>query len=1438
VTERRGVQDAYYDYLHAYLKYVLNKNDYAAIMADGVKGLNVTASSIVLQSKYDDFASIVITNTSSREAIEDASSWAVAKFPEILTFSKFESANETSYVYFGDTVDYTTAVKGWPQYHDIKAFHAVGRYDDGMSSFIYGYVEVDRDIKLDVDELETQSKYMPEMTETRELLKTVLPHNDNTIVTDKRYPMVLVSVDGGANYEIVNVPEDSTAGVPKVTEVDSGFDGKYFNASYKDGDELYITLMGVNNQLAPNGLKFVKEGGTYIYLGVNGPTWSTIPQTAKELAERAIDGIEVLMRDTCIVTLDKQGNYVYIQPPSAFSVTNGKVTAINGNSIVVSGVPPASSGQEVRLLLSMRTAADVVDQTEFLRFDDSYLSSRGLLKVRTLETTTSRNADRVYSPREAMSMTERQTTLAGIAAISEDTNHKVYDWYQAVDADNTVSWVYEYMTNAYGNYVYYADETGIYVETLDTDRVNNFVMLEVQLKNGIKVADAFNKAAALIGDVSEIVLEDPEYSSYIQSLIDDKRANEIIYLKANNIGSVAMAVFGGDTDYFTKIDDISANLDFYQNTPEDKILLNEKIFEQDGPYGSINNPYESFGHRVALVHIGRSQVLFDKMLQTIRVKGDIDLAFTLSVPYHTRDPMTSFVSYDLQMNDTVALDVEGYPITSIFIPPKGYGGYTNNASWNNTLPWFSDPDAFTNESLTNTLGEEIYLADKTGARLMSEYGSYRPTMGTVFTLEYKDVNVVREIVLELDGKTLKKNVYALDVPKIEFYASKDVLDSSNVNDTITFYPVVDGMDVTNHDLNYNPNCFWEIGAFVDGNWIPAVQNPDVWDSYIFTGVYEGLRWYKATKNLAFLSDEPPSYNAAKIAFRIKNTDQYVEFEVKMNGQIANTDYPNTSVLDVPVFKMLFDRNSTTTIENVNIAIVTKSLVVSYLAFSNGATSITSTSEYGTFVELIRDYAGNVTAHVEGQVIPKSIVFDNVGDLEGESIKIQSWILEYDNSTTVEIERNRMLVSGVKGNVIMKAPKFESFRTMREDLGGILHITRDPIYSYSPTHDLLKFYSTEGSRVTFETLFSEVASGIETDIEYLELKVLPTKSAGLNVNVMNNPAHYLEITTEADRKKFGFDRIYFNPNGIPQPVVRIGISVLNPGNERYFFKDEDYKTQDNSPVYECNAEGKYIGYRKIGSAISQYVLGNDRGDLVEHVTSTMDKRFQPRKPKYDTCYEWFLNEFYVHETPKSPFTQTLIVTDTYDVQSSSWEQLVEIRKWEKSGNSMILMPVPDEETYFLIKRSSKSSIDKGTRVQDRDIVLFDATNSRLKFMMSLNDLHWDYRTKYGVIIRNMKTTKYQTDINIEYETGSTRNVADPFDKDSSIVQVNEFALLDKYKRTIAYADFPPIEYRTDSQHLSFLAVIGYEFLISHPSETQGETNELSTRDENEWSQPVL
>ncbi len=58
----------------------------------------------------------------------------------------------------------------------------------------------------------------------------------------------------------------------------------------------------------------------------------------------------------------------------------------------------------------------------------------------------------------------------------------------------------------------------------------------------------------------------------------------------------------------------------------------------------------------------------------------------------------------------------------------------------------------------------------------------------------------------------------------------------------------------------------------------------------------------------------------------------------------------------------------------------------------------------------------------------------------------------------------------------------------------------------------------------------------------------------------------------------------------------------------------------------------------------------------------------------------------------------------------------------------------------------------------------------------------------------------------YTVCSTKNMADPRDKESEIQEVTEMGLFNSAHQLIAYATFPPIEYRTSTQHISFTCYI--------------------------------
>jgi hypothetical protein len=1445
------------------------KDDYIAMAADGVKELKFVGTALVVQTKYDDYLTLPMQHTSSREGMENPYNWAASTTPPILTFNRLMSSNETRSVYFGD--DPITVipppngsnevpakqpvkkryVKGWPLYHDIKAFKANGRYDDGSNVFLYGYVEADADVSMDVTELEQAIKTYPEMQASRTLLYDVLPHDGTTLTKNKRYPMVLASNDGGANFDILKFP--GTDLVQAVNATKQFSKDAFVTTAVLDGNTLMFTVKR-DGKLLDEGIIVNKQGNSYDTS--KGASWGKLPDIVKELAQQAEDGMETMEIDGNIVMLDKLGNYVWIQPTSGFGVKDAKVVRAGGGTVVIDNAPESKQGREVKLLVSIKTNTSVTDHTQYLAWDDSYVNVRGRLKVPYIDRTTSANANRVYSRREAYRLSDRDVMNDGINSAVEDTEHLIYDWYENVDGSGRIEWRTNKMFNQFGDPVYLCNSDGDYLMERDSDRINNQVNIEMQLEQGSPASD-YPQAHALKGDPGDIEIVNNEVSAVLTKTVEKQRADIIKYIKYSATGSLPMMVVGGSatdlTDYLLTLDEL---LVFYRNTPEDVKLLNDLIIEQDGPWGAMTNQYATLGHRVVPVKLGGYTFLYDKETRTFRYKNDIDVRFTISVPYETSDPTRAFANSSFILDGNVALDHEGYPVSGVMMPYKGYGGWTENTSWDSTLPWLADPDGWTEKPLVNSMGDDVYMTDETGARVISKYGSFlvnEPVTDTVSWASIKSKNIYLEVTDSGGTVSTARRIYSLEKPTLTVYAARDYINPGNPDDYVEMYPVVDGVDVSKFSYSgglpdwYNArfpmfdklnddgttirnDCFWEFGVWNDTTWIPAVYDSS---EGVFTIESIGFKWNPKTHQLKYFSADAPAFSIMKFTFRLRESQDEASFILQMDETNKTSGYPNSSILETSRYGVYIDRSVTSNMGNVKIIIATDSILLHEFTFQTDtgdlAANYSNETAFGQFIVASWDSLGIITVKINNYTVTKSVEIGNVGAVENE-LQLAHWVQMYGQEITYSVYQKGLIVSGMNGPVLMKAPKWNTFREMRGELGGIILTSKDPVYEYDG-NERLKFYKTEGSRVVFEELASKSMNEIPT---YWRLRVLPLLSVGVNVAEMNDPKNWIEMSDKITRDKYGYDRIYFNPNGIPEPMVRIGTTIRNEENSKYFFTD-DFLSSSGTKIYECDETGRYISYKKEKTgSIVRYILGNDRGDLSAEVTSLVDKRFNPKRPKYETCIQWFLEDFYVANNPQSPFTQTIQVIDAYNASQAAWKQNVEIKQWAKSGQFMILENVEPSKTYFNIMQSAKYSIDSGARIQERDLQIFDNFNSSFKAVLTLNDLDWDFRNKYGILVTNYKNTRYQMLVSVKYEVGSKRNVADPFDEESSIVQVKEFALLDKNKRMIAYARFPPIEYRTETQHLSFLAVINYEPLIRPDSGPL-----MPERDENEWyTQPLL
>lgn len=375
-----------------------------------------------------------------------------------------------------------------------------------------------------------------------------------------------------------------------------------------------------------------------------------------------------------------------------------------------------------------------------------------------------------------------------------------------------------------------------------------------------------------------------------------------------------------------------------------------------------------------------------------------------------------------------------------------------------------------------------------------------------------------------------------------------------------------------------------------------------------------------------------------------------------------------------------------------------------------------------------------------------------------------------------------------------------------------------------------------------------------------LTLLTVEHVSLSPNVMNNPEYFIEIKPY-EKNIFGFDRICWNSKGYPRSPIKIGNNIFySENNSKY--EPNLFADPFGTPVYECDEYGYYIGFAKakvsdnsqngtrktieaktvIDGAYKLIEKGRldselKDGDLSKFVTASHDLRFRPYTPKYNSCQDWFKDEFYLKGQEKNPYWQVIHIQADYNSNTMQFEQTSKLQEYVKIGSTMNLRDLPANESYVTVKKPTRVTTVKGMRFIEPnapylnckyglvDMILIPAERGT-KYNPIYEEPHErtnsDIYVKYGISARvpwdEMGNYNHIFDTNMEALTGvhnyfcgswsvnTLENFVDRTDKDKAITQIDELGIFDTEGHLMIYATFPAIEYRTDTQHVDFTIIV--------------------------------
>jgi hypothetical protein len=1242
-----------------------------------------------------------------------------------------------------------------------------------------------------------------------------------------------------------------------------------------------------------------------------------------------------------------QDETIYVTPPD--------VTAPNYKS------------ETIRVLLSIVSNKMISDQAKYIEPKEVYLNWKGNFIVpEFIEVEDISQANRMYSYRECLKVFDPSFDYAGgkaerdalpkqgIPSVLEDVNHKIYQYYDSyTNINNEEIFDYKPATNKDGAYVMLCNQDGNYLIEKDSWKNVNFLRLFQMCQLGIPSQSLVK--APIIVEGYDITVPDYKITALLNGGKYEWKENDIIYIidepkynrqeriryfdmQQNAPRTLIESVYIDDiinfmADKSTIGGDMFYSWPLYLNdngtikqpptpmpapdndpklTGEDAGVWNDyweythRVQDAEGYFNSAYNTTDRKG-RITYKQIGENWVVFDSELSLIPSKYADKVIMNINLAYTSKAGIQQYNQSLFAFNDDGKLQSPNpdFPITGIYLNPKGYGGSNNNISWQEEQPWEIDQEAFKNEIILNENGDNIYLADEKG-----EY--YTSLNGLTYFEFYETIDINEQDLYEknhvvktwLKGheaeESLDYYIYKRESSDLLIWSPKDTLYFNNDSKTSgVVYLYKNGMipigfsangfeanDITGKKLftyyftDYEDNKRDDVQLITQGNLyyikLNDIHEPFINDilkltvsssykTYIKTfkvvmpevetkevGKVQTINEITYTENNEFMSDSSSiiiefDLASLEVGDQIASDDSsilivqgnFVDEKIPLsNGQYK----PWKVVLNVDrkpdVLNLQVIRNSVQGIhiENLQLNIQTAkdisllSVKDWYIDENDKALVLQSTKIYAQDVDItnkfnivfdediIKASYGGIDIRKQlykKENVPYNFIFNEFVFNRGVST-----VLDYPEVLLAGDEKPPILISGLKTKVLMKKPIYQNFKSLLDIKKQTILINQEPINKYDG--ELFNEINTIDERLQYVDLKyplpkEELNDGLSHEVQ---LKVLTTASQQLKTTVMNNP-DYIEEVSIVEIDKFGYDRIYFDPEGYPQSPVKINGTYYNLDNESMFETEKNiFRNRNGLKIFQCDEHGNYIYWILENGLPVAKKLGEPNGDLSKVIYGAVDKRYNPRNPIFDSTYEWFVKQFYVKGQETNPFWQTIRIKDFYNSTLKKWTQKIQTTRSEKSIDIIRDVDVQEIDLYSQVENGVNYEIfpDKiSSSIQD----YIDYANGKLNCIFKHPNINY-YNNKsfikYGIYANNSfyqsgshknvwkDTEKVDILSTYNYAVNTLENKANLEDRNQAIVKVKEMGIFDENHNLVAYATFPPVEYRSDSQHLSFSLVI--------------------------------
>lgn len=750
----------YLRYLADYFEVILGCNRFVPFYKGGISDVKLTETDLVIQTNYGDLVSIGLDKLTSREDIENYNNWKITAIDTTYTYTSNNVESEQRKI-IGINGRFV-AVDEYPTQNVIKTLSIVDTFYGNGVQIIAGYVLANKDINDQHNKLkEINSEYSSRLIEN-------YPNDGNTVFSFK-YPVIYASLDNGKTFQKQPItPND------QVLEL-----GKYTGTTGRDIDACSIVLYGQEIRVYLR-LRVIDSGESKIVgylsypfeengISTNIQFFAEINQfiendvtnsVASSWKNFSLDGgtIKGVLPSSSVANIDngeQELSYKFaLNMPFTFNVGEAFLTETTETTVMYSPTTVASSeSEQIRVLVSIDPSRLLQNQTQYFDYKSEYLSQTGGFKVPLFTEVTDRLlSNRCYSPRECLTINERGFgDLTGIPAIAEDIGHSVFEYYDPYQNSNNET-VYEYipLENQDGQKVALCYEDGRFLSKLNQESADVIFGPKEIIELNIDYDDLI--AAPRLVEGFEAIKEEEHLKEVLNNTILKKvshlnfsgSAPELLFNSPSNFSDVINYLIG-ETDkntinylyeWPTSIDGVPEE---WTEEMEAAVMAGVRNSETEKYAGIIscmayiqtfenefNTVYNPVSQRLTYEKIGEKYYVKDVKYDIVLLREFFKITLNCSVPYNFANGQQSYKGMPLSWDEKGNLKSysDGYELNTIYLPPKGYGGFINNTSWENEAPHEIDYMAFGNELATNANNEYIYLCNELGNTINVKNGLF------------------------------------------------------------------------------------------------------------------------------------------------------------------------------------------------------------------------------------------------------------------------------------------------------------------------------------------------------------------------------------------------------------------------------------------------------------------------------------------------------------------------------------------------------------------------------------------------------------------------------------------------------------------------------------------------------------------------------------------